>query len=67
MPSFWCEKNPDSPFNKVPFICLKQPKGMYTIIDDVFRDSTGDMLIEKKLATPEEKTAYFKKYFNLDY
>jgi len=67
MPSFWCEKNPDSPFNKVPFICLKQPKGMFTIIDDVFRDSTGDELIEKKLVTKEEKTEYFKKYFNLDY
>lgn len=67
MPSFWCEKNPDSPFNKVPFICLKQPKGMFTIIDDVFRDSTGDTLIEKKLETLEDKKAYFKKYFNLDY
>ena len=67
MPSFWCEKNPDSPFNKIPFICLKQPKGMYTIIGDVFRDSTGDTLIEKKLETLEETTAYFKKYFNLDY
>jgi len=67
MPSFWCEKSPNSPFNKVPIFCLKAEKGMYTLIGNTFKDSvSGSEVITKELSEVEMKE-YCKKYFELDY
>lgn len=67
MPSFWCERHPDSFFNKAPIFCIKAERGMVTLIGDTFRDSTGGTLIEKQLTTDEERAEVYKKYFNLDF
>ena len=67
MPSFWCEKNPASPFISCPIFCLKTEKGMYTLMGDIFRDSSGEALITKELSTDDERREIYKKYFGLEY
>ena len=68
MPSFWCERHPDSAFWKIPIFCLKAERGMVTLLGDTFRDSRGGVLIEEReLKTDEEKAEVYKKYFNLEY
>lgn len=67
MPSFWCEKNPASPFITCPIFCQKTEKGMYTLMGDTFRDSSGDELITKELKTDSERKEIYKKYFNLEF
>ena len=67
MPSFWCERHPDSIFHKIPIFCIKAEIGMITLIGDTFRDSTGAEMIVKELTTDEERAEVYKKYFNLDF
>ena len=67
MPSFWCERHPDSIFHKIPIFCIKAEIGMVTLIGDTFRDSTGDEMIVRELTTDEERAEVYKKYFNLDF
>lgn len=45
MPSFYCEKHPDSPFNKVLMVSIKTPQGRKTINDREYKEFDGDELI----------------------
>ena len=67
MPSFWCERHPDSFFNKMPIFCIKAEVGMITLIGDTFRDSTGEKTVTRELIDDSERAEVYKKYFGLDY
>lgn len=44
-PSFFCEKHPDSVFNKEPMIAIKTPEGRRTIDGRVYKVFKGDELV----------------------
>lgn len=43
--SFWCEKNPDSPFNKAPMLAIKTENGRKTVDGRDFKIFEGDKLV----------------------
>ena len=50
-PSFYCEKHPDSPFNKVIMVAIKTEKGRKTLDDRTYKEFVGEELayIEENL------------------
>lgn len=40
--SFWCEKHPDSPFNKDNMIAIKTPDGRRTVDGNVYKEFVGE-------------------------
>ena len=44
-PSFFCEKHPDSVFNKEPMIAIKTPEGRRTIDGRVYKVFVGEELV----------------------
>ena len=40
--SFWCEKHPDSPFNKDNMIAIKTPDGRKTLDGNVYKEFSAD-------------------------
>ena len=53
MPSFWCEKHPDSPFTKANILSLKTDTGRVTIDGSTFRRFDGDKVEAKELTDAE--------------
>ena len=49
MPSFFCEKHPDSPFNTKNIIAIKTADGRKTISDMAFRIFSGDNVSETEI------------------
>ena len=49
MPSFYCEKHPDSPFNTKNIIAIKTANGRKSITDMTFRISDGDEVTEVEI------------------
>jgi len=43
--SFFCEKHPDSPFNKTVIASIKTPDGRYTVNDREYKEFRGDEII----------------------
>ncbi len=66
MPSFWCEKSPDSPFTSAPILALKTEVGRYTVDGDVFHIFKGDEVEETIISGEEQKREIFRTYFGLD-
>ena len=66
MPSFWCEKSPDSPFTAAPILAIKTEDGRFTVDGDVFRIFRGEEVEEKTLSDEAERRAVYRKYFGLD-
>lgn len=58
MPSFWCEKHPDSPFNKDYMLAIKTEDGRKTLSGHVFRvfSENGEKVTEQFLSEEEVKT-----------
>ena len=56
MPSFWCEKHPDSPFIKANMLSLKTETGRVTLDGNTFRQFDGDTVTEKELTDAEIPT-----------
>lgn len=44
-PSFYCEKHPQSPFNKSPMVAIKTPNGRRAVNDHHYKVFEGDALI----------------------
>ena len=44
-PSFYCEKHPESPFNKSPMVAIKTPNGRRAVNDHDYKVFEGDALI----------------------
>lgn len=53
MPSFWCEKHPDSPFTSGYILSLKTAVGRRTLDGNVFRVFEGDTVTERVLSDEE--------------
>lgn len=53
MPSFWCEKHPDSPFTKGYMLSLKTDTGRITLDGNLFRRFEGDNVTEQTLTDDE--------------
>lgn len=64
MPSFWCEKHPDSPFIKTNMLSIKTPTGRKTLDGNTFRCFCGTEVSEKVL-TNEEIPAVLAEVFGL--
>ena len=47
--SFWCEKHPDSPFNKGNMIAIKTPAGRKTVDGNVYKEFCGDTCIHEEI------------------
>ena len=47
--SFWCEKHPDSPFNKGNMIAIKTPAGRKTVDGNVYKEFRGDTCIHEEI------------------
>ena len=47
--SFWCEKHPDSPFNKSNMIAIKTPAGRKTVDGNVYKEFCGDTCIHEEI------------------
>ena len=64
MPSFWCEKHPDSPFTKANMLSIKTDTGRCTLDGNVYRRFDGADVTEKTL-TDEEIPAVLAEVFGL--
>lgn len=66
MPTFFCEKHPDSPFVKGPQMSIF-PKGKHiTIANQTFIMSEGNNIVEKRELTDEEFEKACRMYFHID-
>lgn len=67
MPSFYCEKHPDSGFNKYMKISIFKGASNFTIVDGVFKEyRSGRVQLQKRLTGPDELREVLKQYFGLE-
>lgn len=67
MPSFYCEKHPDSRFNKYMKISIFSGASNFTIVDGVFKEyRSGKVQLHERLTGPEELREVLKRYFGLE-
>lgn len=60
-PNFYCEKHPESPFNKDEMFSLKTAQGRITLDGRIFKEFKGDSVTVKEL-TDEEMTEAYRKF-----
>ena len=64
MPSFWCEKHPDSPFTKAPMLAIKTKTGRAAIDgNQLSRYENGT--VERRIFAEEEYPALLARYFGI--
>lgn len=59
-PTFYCEKHPDSPFNKQEMFSLKTPGGRITLDGHLFKEFSGGQVTARELTEAELPGAYAK-------
>lgn len=57
-PNFYCEKHPDSPFNKDEMFAVKTLTGRKTLDGHIFKEFDGDRVTVRELAGEEMPEAY---------
>ncbi|MGN0324804.1 MAG: arylamine N-acetyltransferase [Lachnospiraceae bacterium] len=68
MPSFYCEKHPESTFNKFMKISIFSGESNYTLVDGVFKEyRSAKVQVRKILESAEETRIILKEYFGLDW
>ena len=65
MPSFYCEKHPDSPFNTKNIVAIKTPNGRKSINDMTFRISDGDDITETEITDKTMLNQIFAEHFGI--
>jgi len=65
MPSFYCERHPDSIFNKEPMVAIMTPTGRRTLDGDVFKDHTPCGTVQTTPASRAEYEQMMMDYFGL--
>ena len=55
MPSFWCEKHPDSPFHKGLMLAIKTDTGRYAINGRDYKEFVGDTLVHIEENVSDER------------
>lgn len=63
MPSFYCEKHPDSPFNKKNILSIKTADGRKTISDMTFRIFSGNDVYETEITDLDK---ILKEHFSIN-
>lgn len=64
--SFWCEKHPDSPFNKAPMLAIKTEKGRMTVDGNDFKVFEGERLVSiKEGLSKDELRKIYSEYFGI--
>lgn len=67
MPSFYCEKHPDSTFNKFMKISIFSGESNFTLVNGVFQEyRNAKVQLRKKLTSKSETSDILKTYFELD-
>lgn len=67
MPSFYCEKHPDSGFNKYMKISIFSGASNFTIVDGIFKEyCSGKVQLKKPLTDSKELSDVLKRYFGLE-
>lgn len=67
MPSFYCEKHPDSGFNKYMKISIFKGDSNFTLTNGIFKEYRhGKVQFRKSLTQPEEMREILKLYFGLE-
>ena len=64
-PNFYCEKHPDSPFNKQEMFALKTAEGRITLDGHIYKEFKGDQVEVRELTEAEMPWAY--EQFGLKY
>ena len=65
LPSFYCEKHPDSKFNKALMVAMKTEKGRKTINGNEYKEFVGDLVVlEEKLTEKALNQRLEKDFFN---
>ena len=64
-PNFYCEKHPDSPFNKQEMFSLKTGEGRVTLDGHIYKEFKGDQVAVRELTDAEMPWAYAQ--FGLPY
>ena len=66
-PSFYCEKHPDSPFNKTAIVAIKTPDGRKAINDRTFRIfQNGALIHTEEIADDARFSGILKEHFGID-
>lgn len=60
-PTFYCEKHPDSPFNKQEMFSLKTDRGRFTLDGHLFKEF-ADGQVTAKVLTDEEMPAAYARF-----
>lgn len=66
MPSFYCEKHPDSPFNKTNIIAIKTSDGRKTISDMTFRIFSSDNVEERSIIDETMLKQILSEHFKIN-
>jgi arylamine N-acetyltransferase len=67
MPSFYCERHPDSTFNKFMKISIFSGESNFTLVNGVFQEyRKAKVQLRKKLTSKSETSNILKTYFGLD-
>ncbi len=64
--SFWCEKSPDSPFNKEEGVYLRKPFGRLTQEGNAFRRFSAEGVSEEIISDPAEKEKRLREWFGIE-
>lgn len=64
--SFYCEKSPDSPFNKSPMVSLRTPQGRRTRDGDEFRIFSGKDVQVIRPETAQQCEDMMREWFGLE-
>lgn len=67
MPSFYCERHPDSTFNKFMKISIFSEKSNFTLVNGIFQEyRNAKVQLRKKLTNRSETDNILKTYFGLE-
>lgn len=65
MPSFYCEKHPDSPFNKQYMVGIRNTTGSYNLVGNTFKTLVGATIVQTKTLKDAEIPAVLNEVFGL--
>ena len=63
--SFWCEKHPDSPFNKGNMIAIKTPAGRKTVDGNIYKEFTADACVHEEVVDEARTKQILAEAFGL--
>lgn len=64
--SFWCEKHPDSPFNKAPMLAIKTPNGRKTVDGNTFKIFENDCPVSiRENLSDNQLACIYREHFGI--